>query len=94
MFLIDITQFWRILLLTIFDKKERQMDRGTFFKILAEEGLEDPRLRADLWNSQPPRGLNEERLRRAVRKFKDARPGLETRQAINDAMDREYERNK
>lgn len=65
------------------------MDRGTFFKILAEEGLEDPKLRDDLWNGQPPRGLNEARLRKAVRKFNQAPPALQTRKTLDDAMDRE-----
>ena len=66
------------------------MDRGTFFKILAEEGLEDPKLRDDLWNSQPSGGLDEGRLREAARKFKEALPGLQARKALTDAMAREY----
>ena len=66
------------------------MDRETFDRILAEEGLDDPKMRNDIWNSKPSTGLDEESLRNAAKQFKRALPRLQVRKALNDAMAREY----
>ena len=69
------------------------MDRETFERILAEEGIDDANLRADLWNSQPSDFTDDEtRLRKAAQKFKKKLPGLLVRQALNQAMDKEFGR--
>ena len=70
------------------------MDRETFDKILAEEGLDDAKMRDDIWNSQPSGGLDKERLRSAATKFKRALPGLQVRKALKDAIARECGRDK
>ncbi len=66
------------------------MDKETFDRILAEEGLDDAKMRNDIWNSQPSGGLDEERLRSAAKQFKRALPGLQVKKDLNDAMAREY----
>ena len=71
------------------------MDRETFERILTEEGIDDKNLRAVLWHSRPPEldgDNNEERLRKAAKKFKAELPNLNVRQALNRAMDREFGR--
>lgn len=68
------------------------MDRETFDRILAEEGLNDVKMRDDIWNSRPSGGLDEEQLRSAARQFKQALPELRVKRALHDAMAREYGR--
>ncbi len=70
------------------------MDRETFDRILAEEGLDDAKMRDDIWNSRPQPGvLDEERLRNTAKRFKEALPVLKLRKALN-VMARKYGRNK
>ncbi|HXK40515.1 MAG TPA: hypothetical protein VJ046_00185 [Candidatus Paceibacterota bacterium] len=66
------------------------MDRETFDRILTEEGVDDAKMRDDIWNTRPASGLNEENLRNAAKQFKRALPGLQVRKSLNDAMAREY----
>ena len=66
------------------------MDRETFDRILAEEGLDDAKMRDNIWNSRPSGGIDEEGLRSAAKQFKRALPELRVKKALNDAMSREY----
>jgi len=66
------------------------MDRETFDRILAEEGLDDAKLRDEIWNTRPSTGLDEEGLRNTAKQFKRALPGLQVRKSLNNAMAREY----
>lgn len=71
------------------------MNRETFERILAEEGIDDANLRADIWYSWYSRSadnLDERELRKAAEKFKKHLPELLMRQALNRAMDREFSR--
>ena len=68
------------------------MDREFFDRILTEEGIEDAKIRNDIWNTRPAGNLDENKLRQAARKFKKELPGLLTRKALNEALDREYGR--
>ena len=68
------------------------MDRETFDRILAEEGLDDAKMRDDIWNSRPQPGvLDEEHLRNAAKRFKEALPEIQLRKALK-AMARKYGR--
>lgn len=70
------------------------MDRETFDRILVEEGLDDPKMRDHIWNSRGHPGvLDEEHLRNAAKRFKQALPMLRLRKALK-AMARKYGRNK
>ena len=71
-----------------------EMDRQTFDSILIEEGIDDISLRNDIWNTRPGDGLDENRLRFAASQFKRSLPNLLVKKALNDAMDREYGRDK
>lgn len=66
------------------------MDRDTFDRILAEEGIDDSQLRNDIWNGRPKDDMDETKLRNAAKKLKRALPSLEVRKALNEAMAREY----
>ena len=66
------------------------MDKETFDRILAEEGIDDLALRNELWLSRPEGNIDEELLRNTARQFKEMLPGLQMRKALNDAMAREY----
>ena len=68
------------------------MTRDDFDRILAEEGIDDARLRDDIWHSKPAGELNGDKLIITAKKFKEQLPGLRARQALNRAMDREYGR--
>ena len=69
------------------------MDRETFERILTEEGIDDAKLRDDLWHSRPADLTNDEdKLRKAANKFKEQLPDLLVRQALNRAIDREFGR--
>jgi hypothetical protein len=68
------------------------MTRDDFDRILTEEGIDDARLRDDIWHSKPAVGLDEGKLRTAAKKFKEQLPNLRVRQALNRSMDREYGR--
>ncbi len=68
------------------------MTRDDFNKILAEEGIDDAQLRDDIWHSRPSGEIDAERLRTAAREFKEQLPNLRLRQALNRALDREYDR--
>jgi len=70
------------------------MDRETFDKILREEGIDDTILMNQIWNSKPAGNLDESKLREAAKDFKARLPGLLVRQALNEALDREYGRDK
>lgn len=43
------------------------MTRDDFDRILAEEGINDARLRDDLWHSRPTNELDENRLRATIK---------------------------
>lgn len=70
------------------------MNREIFDRILTEEGVDDAYLRNKLWLSRPGDNLGEKQLRDAARLFKRNLPGLRVKQALNDAMDREYGRDR
>lgn len=66
------------------------MDRKTFNRILAEEGIDIISLQDQIWNSRPSGNLDESKLREAAKQFKARLPDLLVRQALNEALDREY----
>ena len=68
------------------------MTRDNFDGILAEEGINDARLRNKIWHSKPTGDLDEGKLRTVARKFKEQLPSLLVRQSLNRAMDREFGR--
>ena len=68
------------------------MSRDDFDRILSEEGIDDARLRDDIWHSKPAGELDEGKLRIAAKKFKEQLPSLRVRQSLNRALDREYGR--
>lgn len=67
------------------------MDRETFNRILAEEGIDDVNLSDDIWRSHPP-DIREDNLRLTARRFAQELPSLKVRKALNEALDREYNR--
>ncbi|MBI2062306.1 MAG: hypothetical protein HYT64_01265 [Candidatus Yanofskybacteria bacterium] len=69
------------------------MDRETFDRILKEEGIDDVNLRDEIWRSRPP-DIREDDLRLAARRFAQELPSLKVRKALNEALDREYGRDK
>ena len=66
------------------------MTRDDFDRILAEEGIDDGRLRDDIWHSKPTDELDESKLRTAAKKLKEQLPGLRLRQSLSRALDREF----
>ena len=68
------------------------MTRDDFDRILTEEGIDDARLRDEIWHSRPAGELDEDRLRKAAKKFEEQLASLRLRQALNRAMDREFGR--
>lgn len=73
--------------------KKEKADRETFKRILTEKGIDDANLRAKLWHSRPSDLNNDEnKLRKAAKKFKAELPELIVRLALNRAMDREFGR--
>lgn len=66
------------------------MTRDDFDRILSEEGMDDARMRDDMWHSRPSGEILESKLRDAAKKFKAALPGLQVRKALHDAMEREF----
>lgn len=70
------------------------MDRETFDRILTEEGIDDAKLREDLWNTRLSGDIDEGNLRSAAKRFKQALPELRVKQALSSALDREYGRDK
>lgn len=69
------------------------MDRETFDRILTEEGVDDAKLRDDIWKSRPLDLCdNEDRLRKAAKDFKAELLYLLARRDLKRAMDREFGR--
>lgn len=48
------------------------MDRKTFNRILAEEGIDDDNFIEDMWDERPSDEINEEELRQGVWQLKQA----------------------
>lgn len=48
------------------------MDRKTFYRILAEEGIDDAGFLEDMWNERPSDEINEEELRQGIWQLKQA----------------------
>lgn len=69
------------------------MDRETFEKILVEEGIDDAKLRMEIWNTRPSGDILEYALRQAAKKFKTELPDLLIRKSLSAALDREYNKN-
>jgi hypothetical protein len=65
------------------------MDKKRFNEILTEEGIDDSKLRDDLWLTRPPADLDETEVRSAARRFNENLPGLLTRKALHKAIERE-----
>lgn len=70
------------------------MNRETFDRILTEEGIDDAKLRDEIWNSRPSDEINEENFRSDAKRFKRELLVSQVRKSLNDAIDREYGRDK